>query len=606
LPLPLNIPPKTEKFGDDNNHFPAITAGQYAMPSGAWLGSGDYQLPMRNFNIIESLTWIKDAHSFKFGYETRRSTANFYSDLNSSGTYNFAARGTAKDPFDAASGDPFASFLVDWPDSGTLLGVRFRSLLAWWHSVYAQDDWRITRDLTINLGVRYEVDTPLTEQVGNYLNGFDVNAINPVCNCRGTFTFPTSLYNSDTNNFMPRIGFAWNVGRNTVLRGGFGLFYNNPVSAGARGTPGLNRPDAGASVDTATPDNGITAPYFLKTGLPSQPAFAPSQLSPGLGAVPIGSRPIIGPSFMDPNIQIGYNEHFNLNVQHQLSNGLFFEVGWLGNMGHKLQGSVNLNQIPIQRAGPTTGQKDRPFPQFSGVTQINNDIYNSSYHALVLKVEKRYASGLSFISNYTWSKFIDDFAQMDLYNRQINKGLSSNNRTNRFVLSGTYELPVGRGRKFLNTGLLTYILGGWNIGAVNIAQSGQPLSPIASPNLCNCFSAGSVRADQIGDPTGPKQLNNWFNLAAFQYPGAFRFGNSAPGVITGPGLWTLDLSGSKDFNFTESKRLNIRADAFNSLNHANFNNPSTSIFPAGAAGTTNVITSAGDPRLVQLSIRFIY
>jgi len=104
IPLPNNIPPKTQKFNDDNNHFPTISAGQYTMPSGAWLGSGDYQLPMRNFHAVESLTWVKSSHTFKFGYETRRSTVNFYSDLNSSGTYNFLARGTALNPSDATSG----------------------------------------------------------------------------------------------------------------------------------------------------------------------------------------------------------------------------------------------------------------------------------------------------------------------------------------------------------------------------------------------------------------------------------------------------------------------------------------------------------------------
>jgi outer membrane receptor protein involved in Fe transport len=254
---------------------------------------------------------VKSSHTFKFGYETRRSTANFYSDLNSSGTYNFLARGTALNPSDATSGDAFASFLLDWPDNGSLLGVGFRSLLIWWQAGYAQDDWRITPKLTLNLGLRYERDTPLTELRGNYLMGMDLNATNPVCNCRGVFTYPKQLYSPENANFMPRLGFAYNVRRNTVIRGGFGTYFEGPVHIGARGTPGRFRPDIAAAVATNTSDNGITAPFHLSTGLPTEPVFTPSLLTPGFGAVPIGTRPILGGEFADPNLVEGYSEQFD-------------------------------------------------------------------------------------------------------------------------------------------------------------------------------------------------------------------------------------------------------------------------------------------------------
>ena len=174
------------------------------------------------------------------------------------------------------------------------------------------------------------------------------------------------------------------------------------------------------------------------------------------------------------------------------------------------------------------------------------------------------------------------------------------------MFSGAYELPFGRGRTYLSRGPISRVLGGWNLGAVHIAQSGQPLTPSASPNQCNCFSAGGVRPNLVGDPKGPMSIDNWFNLAAFEHPGTFKFGNSGRGVVIGPGLWTLDLNLSKDFAITETKKFNFRGDAFNSLNHSNFDPPSLSIFPKGAVGTTNVIRSAGDPRLLQISARFIF
>ncbi|MBM3776417.1 MAG: hypothetical protein FJW37_14830 [Acidobacteria bacterium] len=329
-------------------------------------------------------------------------------------------------------------------------------------------------------------------------------------------------------------------------------------------------------------------------------------MNAGFGAVPIGDRPIIAPQFMDPNLAVGYNHHFNLNVQHQLNNGLFFELGWLANMGHKLQGGLGLNQVHPSRVGPATTQRDRPFPQFSNITQLSAGIFNSSYHGLVLKVEKRFAGGLSFVSHYTWSKFLDDFAQSSLYNRQVNKGRSSDHVAGRFVFSGSYDLPFGKGRRFATKGPLAHLAGGWNLGALNIFQSGRALTPSATPNQCNCFSIGGVRPNLIGDPEGPKSIHNWFNVAAFEHPGPFRFGNSAPGVITGPGLWTLDVSLAKDIAFNERLKLNVRGDFYNLPNRANFDNPILSIFPAGASGTTNVIRSAQDPRVIQLSARFLF
>jgi hypothetical protein len=194
---------------------------------------------------------------------------------------------------------------------------------------------------------------------------------------------------------------------------------------------------------------------------------------------------------------------------------------------------------------------------------------------------------------------------MDLYNRQLNKGLSSQHRSGRFVFSGSYDLPAGKGRAVFREGIVSHILGGWTLAGQYIWQTGAPLTPTISPNLCFC-GAGN-RPNRVGDPnTGPKTIDNWFNLAAFQHPGNLRFGNSAPGVIIGPSFKVNDFSLSKDFNFTESKRLNVRADFFNATNLVNYGNPIVTIFPEGQPGTTNIIRSAGDPRRIQLGAKFIF
>jgi len=614
LPVPAQAEgnEKTLKFGDNNDHFPIMRAGRYTMPAGGspgapW-GAGDYQLPMRSFHWTESITWIKGNHSFKFGSELRRSSANFYNNLNSNGTYNFADRGTAANALDAASGDAFASFLLDWVDSATLLGVRLRSFKGWWVAPYVQDDWRVNRDLTVSLGLRYELDTPLVEQRGNFVNGFDRNAINPVSGTPGVLTFPNNLWDTDKTNFNPRIGFAYNPkGGRTVFRGGFGLFTNYPVQWGVRGAPGLARPDTATNINTATLDGGLTTPFTFSQGLPQRTPFNANQLNPGLGAVPVGTRTILAPNFMDRAQTQSYNTHVNFNIEHQLSNGLFFEVGYLGNFGHHLQTGLQLNQIDPRNltAANANLQTARPFPQFTGVQEDNAPIANSNYNALVLKAEKRFSNGLSFVSNYTWSKWLDDFNRSNLFNRQADRSLSGNHRAGRFVFSGSYELPFGKKRAFLKEGVLAYIAGDWNVAGTYIRQTGAPLT-LAATNLCGCFSAGNIRPNLIGNPEGPKQITNYFNLSAFEHPGVRAFGNAAPGIIIGPGFVTDDISLSRDIYFGEIKHLNLRFDFFNAFNFVNWGNPILTIFPANAPGTTNRITSAGDPRRIQLGARFIF
>jgi len=248
----------------------------------------------------------------------------------------------------------------------------------------------------------------------------------------------------------------------------------------------------------------------------------------------------------------------------------------------------------------------RPFPQFNQVNMFTATIGNSSYHAMVIKAEKRFGDSFGFVSSYTWSKFLDDFAVSNFYNRGVDKGPSSLQRAHLARFSGVYNVPWGVKRKYLNTGPVAHIVGGWNLGGIFTADAGQPLTFNAVPNQCNCFSDTNVRPNLIGNPKGPKKINNWFNLAAFEHPGNFRFGNSGPGLVEGPGLWNIDFSVGKDAHISENKVLNFRVDLFNALNHTNLLNPILSIFPAGAPGTTNVITGSRDARRIQLGIKFSF
>ena len=627
IPLPTPVAKTLEKFGDPNDAIPNFNVDGYRMPGNGWLGAGDYQLPMRDWNLIESLTWVKSAHQFKMGYETRRSAGTMYSHLNWTGNFNFSNRGTARDPNDAASGDSFASFLLDWPDRGNYKSVALRHFWQWWHSFYFQDDWRVNRKLTLNLGVRYEFDTPMREGLGSgrctlgapynwnqcqdRIIGFNDRALNPVSGTPGVVTFPHTYYDTDWNNFQPRLGFAWSLTQNTVVRGGFGLFYSYPMQWGLRGAPGDVRPDVATVGDFTTIDNGITAPYRMQGGMPAPPTFTPDLLNPGFGAVAVGQSPRLALSYLDRNLSNPYGLQMDFTVQHQMSNGLLFELGWIANNGKHIFGSLNRNQMRIedvQRIAATQnripGQADRPFPQFTGLTEMTWP-FSSNYNAVLLKAEKRYSRGLTFVSHYTWSKNLDDLNVQDIYNRKQAKGPSSNMIAHRFVFAGSWDIPFGVGRTYLNKGPAAHILGGWTISPFLTLQSGRMLTPTVATgtNLCNCN--GNQWANRLaGVPVeGPKTIDAWFNLAAFTHPGANKFGNTGRGVIVGPGLANLDLSLAKDVRFTERYVLAIRGEFFNFTNHPNWGDPSTGIFPAGASGTTNVITSAREPRRIQLGLR---
>jgi hypothetical protein len=636
IPIPTPIDKTTIKFGKQNDAIPNFNVGQYALPGNGWTGSGDYQLPMRDWNLIESLTLVKSSHQFKIGYETRRSAGTTYSGLNWPGNYNFSAQGTAANPGATGnSGDAFASFLADWPASGNYKYVSLRHFLSWWHSFYIQDDWKVTPKLTLNLGVRYEFDTPMTEGLSSgrctipapynwnkcqsRIIGIDLTAKNPVSGTPGVITFPTDYFNPSYTNFAPRLGFAYNILPNTVIRGGFGTFFSYFWQTGLRGAPGDVRPDVATVGDFATLDNGITAPYHMATGMPVPAPFDPSQLNAGFGSAPLGQRTILSPYAIDRNLKTPYSIEYNLNVQRQWANGLFLEVGGIATLARHIFGSENLEQIPIQQVqaiaatGATPTNVNRPFPQFTGLS-YGTWPFSSHYAALVVKGEKRFSNGLSFLSNYTWSKWLTNMNYQTIYNLSASNGPASGGngmRAHNFVFAGTYELPFGPGRPHLATGLLGRVVGGWNLSPILSIQSGDFETPTASPNLCFCF--GSQWANRVAGTStqGPKTLSNWFNLNAFTTPDKYALGNTGEGVIVGPGLWNLDLSLARDIALTERYKLSLRGEFFNALNHPNWGDPVTSI-PArnpttGAPlSSTNYINAARDPRKIQVGLRFAF
>ena len=239
---------------------------------------------------------------------------------------------------------------------------------------------------------------------------------------------------------------------------------------------------------------------------------------------------------------------------------------------------------------------------------------NSTYHSLNVKVEKRFSHGLNFLANYTWAKFIDDVnaAQeigqvgggiQNLYDRRAEKALAGNDVRHRFVLSSVYELPVGKGRRWLSHGFGAMVLGGWNVGAIALLQAGSPYGLVTQTNNTNAFTPGSQRVNVLRDPALPaseRSVERYFDTTAVAAPAPYTFGNSGRALLTGPGIRNLDMSLLKNHRFRENANVQFRVESLNILNHANFEEPGRALGSAGFG----VISAARDPRILQLGLRF--
>ncbi len=569
--------------------------------------------PSDDMQYQDSVSWFRGKHALKFGGEYRRGYFNDDRDLSSSGQFGFTPLITGQ-PGVANSGNAFASFLLGEVNSaGTQRPDIINSRSSYW-ALYLQDDYRLTDRLTLNYGIRWELNNPRTED-NNLMNSFDTRAINPVSRTPGVVRFagrdnePRTAFDPDKNNFGPRAGFAWRLpGKHTtVFRAGGGIFFGEIVSniIGTAAALGFS-----TDVDIVSSQPGIISAMQLRNGFPSVPRVPVDQLGAGFGAVAPGQNPTTAPSFFERSRPTPYSIQYNANVQRELAANLLFEAGYIANISHKLTANdLTLNQIRIEEASAGNAQIRRPFPQFSNVTVINPPIGNSTYHALTLKGERRFSSGLTFLAHYTFSKFIDDvqsFSEfgnaggyMDFYNRRLDKAISGNDVRHRTLASAVYALPS------YQSGWLQALAGGWRAGVIASMQSGAPFTVFNNTNDTNVFAAGTIRANVSGTPAladGERTLSRWFNTAAFSAPAPFRFGNASRSILRGPGIANIDLSLGKNFSITERWKTEFRGEFYNLLNHTNFGQP------GATRGTPafGVISSAREPRRIQLALRLTF
>jgi Carboxypeptidase regulatory-like domain/TonB dependent receptor len=636
-----------------SNQFPVVDVSGYA-PLGPQNGSGEGDFPRNTYTSSASLSKVIGAHSLSAGFMNvilQSGGGRIYPT-----TFNFSTAGTAgPNPQTASpdtSGNAIASLLLgvgtnSGPSGLSSSGV---SVLPYnskhYYGTFFEDDWKITRNLTLNLGLRWEYQTAPVERF-NQQSFFDFNAVNPISSglgstVRGAVVFNgvngvrRGLYNASATDFSPRIGLAYQAASKLVVRAGFGTFYV-PSYYGGGSTQGFGQ----ATPWVAVQSDGFTPQNTLDNAFPN--GLLP-QTGSSLGATTNVGFNTSGTESHRPD---PYMIQWMTGVQYAVSGNDMIDVSYVGTRGvHIQQGTMNFNQLPTadlalgnqllqQVANPfygkitssgcdlssktvAYGQLLRPYPEFCDVTISQVDNSWSLYNALQVNYNRRWSSGLQVLASYTFSKFMDDtsgtngWAQTNAvpirnyYNLAVEKSVDAADITHSAVISYIYELPVGRGKKWgANfSGVTNAVLGGWQVTGVSSFKSGFPLGVVGGVNNTGSFG-GNQRPDVVGNPKVSHQtLEQWFNTSAFAQPAPFTFGNAPRymSTVRAPGLETFDIGIQKWFSITEYLKLQFRAEMFNAFNRANFYAPDAN-FNDAAFGR---ISATLPPRDVQFGLKLYW
>ncbi len=613
-------PTKLGLKGVSDAAFPSVIASGYTNLGNATTQDRQ-QFPIQQYHLLDNITIVNGRHTWKLGGEWRPSMNHEINLASISGKYTFN-RGLTGITGNTLSGNAIATMLLGALSAFDQQQTPVLDRKSHYLAGFVQDDWSIRPGLTLNLGLRWEADTPVNDAAHRF-NSFDANALNPASGTPGVVKFaglngwPTSPYRADLNNFGPRAGFAWKPFglTKTVVRGGMGFFFSHPFDGTVANAATLGFSESSSLV---VQDNTASVPYTLAGGLPIVRLTSPV-LDDSFGAVKVGLTATTAVTFLDPSRRSGYSGQYNLFMQQELPGSVLFEMGYLGNLSRKLPGAnMNINQIRPELLGPSAQQRNRPFPQFTNVTILAPSFGVSAYHAGTAKLQKRFSKGISVLSTYTWSKFTDNSgsgagtkfgelgaAYSNHYNRRADYGPSSNDIRHRLTFSSVYQIPVGAGRRFLSDHPLRNVVGGWQLGAVMTAQTGAPATVQTTTNNTFAFSSGAQRADVIRDPNldaGQRSLSRYFDTDAFRQPAINQFGNQGVGLVRAPGIFTLNMSIIRVFRIKEQALLQFRGEFFNLPNHPNFGVPNH-VFEGPGFG---LVDSARPARQVQLGMRLTF
>ena len=565
------------------------------------------------FAPSDVVTMIVGKHVLHFGGEflIYQNNSTAWGNLNA-GNMTYTGNYTQAYIGDSATGVGYADFLLgqtqNW-NAGVTPEYGGREKLP---QMFIQDDYKIKPNLTVNLGLRYQIQTGWSEVKGNEAS-FDPTVTNPVTNTLGAIWFGATHANGRTHlqhpvydTFLPRVGFAYQLNEKTTINGGFGLFAYNWSNDQYGGGMGQAFGSKGSVNDNT---NGLT-PVVILSGSGANLPYVANSNAPGA----YNGQSFNFNAYHEP---VGGSYQWNVRAERQIGNNVVASLGYVATHGHNLPFPVDINQVP-QALLSANDQGSRPYPQFgslntSGTPANENAI--SNYNSLQAVIEKRMSQGLSLQFSYVWSHFLDDIdsagwgshsGNTQIQNSFVpsaNYGNSNFDIRNAFRGYAIYELPFGRGRQFVNSSApLDAVIGGWQLAGTLILQDGQPFTPVMASGTNSYSLAGNNFnwfPNVIGNPRlqhrGP---NQWFNEAAFAVPAPGTFGDERRNQLTGPGFEQVNLGLGKTFHFTEGINVELRADANNAFNHPTLGLPTTNltvcpssgVLPSGCGGYGAIAT----------------
>jgi outer membrane receptor protein involved in Fe transport len=589
--------------------LPAITFANFT-----FLGSPDFLPKQQNpqqYEYVDTLSWTRRSHSFKFGVDIHAPMRNIYqdeADVHGNLQFNgqFTCQRGANGQCVSGTGLSYADALTGAVQSAVLSNVYLVDQRIRMFSGFAQDDWKLTPKLTLNLGLRYDFATPQFSG-NNKLANFNPAGSGSLQFAANGSLGDRSLVDIKTSNFAPRIGFAYSPTQNTVIRGGYGIFYLLLERFGSEDQLALNPPFL-VQTTGSIPSSSNSPLFQLQNGFPAgylDPANINYQLSHIRAS--------------DPKAKTPYVQQWSIGVQQMLPARMVFTLDYVGSKSTYLDVLSDLNQ-------PINGAK--PFPNF-GYIEYQRGLGNASYNGLETSVKRRFANGLSLSVAWTWSKSIDDTPEelesnsggsQNGYNQRAWRGPSDFDIPQRVAASYSYELPFGKGKPFVSSGVAAAILGGWRTSGVYTFSSGRPFTMTSGSNYSNAidsYGAATAVPNVIGQSRIIGNVNCWFYVSAnktcaalvpngadaFQEQALGQFGNSGRNTLRGPHINVFDFALMRDFRLYERAGLQARWEVFNLANTPVFGQPNNNL-SSGAVGT--ITSLASDPRIMQFALRLSF
>ncbi|MDP9171860.1 MAG: TonB-dependent receptor, partial [Acidobacteriota bacterium] len=618
-----------------------------AGPSGSYINQ-----PYNTYQIFNSYTKIRGSHTIKFGGAVLLQDFTSISWFNSTGGYTFDTGSFVKASSTATAptlGGSLAQFLLGLPTSGTYDINAQSKNDSWYDSLFLNDDWHARPNLTFNMGMRWEHGTPTTESHNRQTIGFNPAAANavtqaaeaayaakPVAQLPAGSFLPTGgllfaspdhrgSYSTPLASFAPRFGLSWSPSAlhgNTVVRAGTGIFYYNYGVLVAQ-QPGFTANNAYVPTNNSLLSSATTLSNPFPNGI-AQPLGSAQGVNTQLGQ---------SITYYNPNLQNQYSFRWTFDVQQQLPFGTVLQVGYIGNHSVHLTTSFNQSGLPAQYLstspvrdaatinalaaivpnpfagllpgtsvnGSTTAVSNllRPFPEFAGVTESNLNNGGSYYHSLNVRIQKRFARGLQFVANYDFSRLMESVSYLNAGNPALEKRVSSFDRPHSFVLSGTYDLPFGRGKSLMSSAPfpVDFLLGGWSLASIYTFHSGAPL---AWGNLIYYGGPLNYDAANVNHAFDTTQFNT---VTSQQLSQNFRTFPSQFSNLRVEGTRNIDFTLTKNFNIGEKAKVQFRAESFNLTNTPLFASPNLT---ATSSSFGTITSQTNNPRYVQFGLRLTF